>query len=90
MESLEDDLIDVLLTKELEERFVTDFLIALDTEIAPEVPSSQLLNYGSALLDDLIAFTEEQGTVSRVYLTGIHLDDSRIKQNLKRTLRFEG
>ena len=90
VELVEDDLIEVLLPKELEERFGTDFLIALDPEIVPEVPSAQLLNYGSALLDDLIAFTEEQGTVSRVYLTGIHLDDSRIKQNLKRTLRFEG
>ena len=90
VEEVEADLIEVLLPENLEGRFGSDFLIALHPEIVGEVDGSELLTYGSPLLDDLVTFASEQGTVSRVYLSGVNLDTSNLEQNLKRGLGFEG
>ncbi|MCZ6632368.1 MAG: hypothetical protein O7G87_03120, partial [bacterium] len=88
MEPIEDDLIEVLLPSELEGRFGPDLKIAFDPEIVPDVPGCELLIYGSTLLDDLVAFAGEKGTLSRVYLTGINLYAPNLEQNLKRGLQF--
>ena len=89
VEPLEDDLIEVLLPKELVGQFSTDFQVALDPEVAQEQARADLLIYGSPILDNLVAFTGEQGTVAAVYLTALNLDASNMQQNLKRGIRFE-
>ncbi len=90
VDPLEADLLAVLLPKELGGRFRSEFWVALDPEIVPEVPEAELLNYGSALLDDLVAFAAEQGAVSRIYLTGMNLEAFNLEHHLNRSLRFEG
>ena len=90
VEPVEDDLMEVLLPPELEGQFRPDLRIAFDPELAAEAPDSELLVYGSDLLDHLVAFAEGKGAISRVYLTGINLYAPNLEQNLKRELRFEG
>lgn len=62
--------------------------VAFAPEALPEHPGSQLLIYGSPLLDRLFAQAWQQGRISRAYLLGLNLASRQALQGVASDLRL--
>lgn len=60
--------------------------IAFDPDALPEHPSAQLLTFGSALLDDLLARAQTRGQVGLAFLDDAHLQPHALASRLTRDL----
>jgi hypothetical protein len=58
--------------------------IALDPDALPEHPSAQLLTFGSALLDDLLARAQTRGQTGLAFLDDMHLQPHALAQRVTR------
>ena len=58
--------------------------IALDPDALPEHPSAQLLTFGSALLDDLLARAQTRGQIGVAFLDDVHLHPHALAQRVTR------
>lgn len=60
--------------------------IAFDPDALPEHPSAQLLTFGSALLDDLLARAQTRGQIGLAFLDDAHLQPHALAQRIARDL----
>ncbi len=60
--------------------------IAFDPDALPENPSAQLLTFGSALLDDLLARAQQRGQIGLAFLDDAHLQPHALAQRITRDL----
>lgn len=60
--------------------------IALDPDALPEHPSAQLLTFGSALLDELLARAKARGQIGLAFLDDVHLHPHTLAQRVARDL----
>ncbi len=60
--------------------------IAFDPDALPEHPSAQLLTFGSALLDDLLARAQTRGQIGFAFLDDLHLQPHALSQRVARDL----
>ena len=60
--------------------------IAFDPDALPEHPSAQLLTFGSAMLDDLLARAQTRGQVGLAFLDDVHLTPHALAQRVTRDL----
>jgi hypothetical protein len=60
--------------------------ITFDPEALPEHPSAQLLTFGSALLDDLLARAQARGRIGGAFLDDVHLAPHTLAQRVTRDL----
>ncbi len=64
----------------------TPQLLAFDPDALPEHPSAQLLTFGSALLDDLLARAQARGQIGLAFLDDVHLAPHALAQRVTRDL----
>ncbi len=60
--------------------------LAFDPDALPEHPSAQLVTFGSALLDDLLARAQARGQVGLAFLDDVHLAPHTLAQRVTRDL----
>ncbi len=60
--------------------------IAFDPDALPEHPSAQLLTFGSAFLDDLLARAQTRGQIGLAFLDDVHLAPHALAQRVTRDL----
>ena len=60
--------------------------IAFDPDALPEHQSAQLLTFGSALLDDLLARAQQRGQIGLAFLDDAHLQPHALAQRVTRDL----
>ena len=60
--------------------------IAFDPEALPEHPSAQLLTFGSALLDELLARAKTRGQIGLAFLDDVHLQPHALTQRVAHDL----
>ncbi|MBI5030127.1 MAG: hypothetical protein HZB51_06335 [Chloroflexi bacterium] len=60
--------------------------IAFDPDALPEHPSAQLLTFGSALLDELLARAQQRGQIGLAFLDDAHLQPHALAQRITRDL----
>lgn len=60
--------------------------IAFDPDALPEHPSAQLLTFGSALLDDLLARAQQRGQIGLAFLDDAHLSPHALAQRVTRDM----
>ena len=60
--------------------------VTFEPEAVPEHPGSQLLTYGSPLLDRIFAHAWEQSRIARVYLLGLNLATHQVSERVRSSL----
>ena len=60
--------------------------VALDPDALPEHPSAQLLTFGSAFLDELLARASVRGQIGLAFLDDVHLQPHALAQRVTRDL----
>src|ERR671923_2271067 len=60
--------------------------IAFDPDALPEHPAAQLLTFGSATLDDLLARAQTRGQIGLAFLDDVHLQPHALAQRITRDL----
>jgi hypothetical protein len=84
--------IEVLLPESYKEHFggKDDLKLVFEGDVARENPESELMTFGSPVLDTIIELSKEMGKISHLYITNLNITTGRTFEKVSRHLNLKG